>query len=153
MYLNPRISKLRADLSKNTQNLIRRPAKPKKPRRHEESDIQQTIVTWSKLYKGKIGGETFFLSDYLHANPNGGKRDPREAARLKREGVKAGVSDLFVSIPSKGYHGLWVEVKTEKGVMTKAQKDFFALQQWMGYRCEVVRSILEFVALIEDYLD
>ena len=43
--------------------------------------------------------------------PNGGKRNPAEAARFKAMGVKAGVPDLCLPVPMNGYAGLYIEMK------------------------------------------
>ena len=48
---------------------------------------------------------------WMFAIPNGGYRNPREAANLKRQGVKAGVSDIFLPLPTDKYHGLFIEMK------------------------------------------
>lgn len=64
---------------------------------------------------------------WLHAIPNGGYRDKATAGKLKAEGVKRGVSDMFLPLPMKGpivggsyqgqelqtftYAGLYVEMK------------------------------------------
>lgn len=49
------------------------------------------------------------------AIPNGGKRDPKEAVRLKKEGVLAGVPDVCVAEPRGTWHGLYIEMKRQKG--------------------------------------
>jgi len=59
--------------------------------------------------------------------PNGGRRDAKTGARLKREGVKAGVAD-FVIVMQGGVCAM-IELKTAKGRLSKAQKD---LQDWAG---------------------
>lgn len=48
------------------------------------------------------------------AIPNGGARDMVTAARLKAEGVKAGVPDICYPSPAGRYHGLWLELKRAK---------------------------------------
>ena len=50
---------------------------------------------------------------------NGGKRDPREAAKLKRTGTLAGAPDIVVALPSGS--ALWIETKTEVGRLSAAQ--------------------------------
>lgn len=69
---------------------------------------QVTFVNW-------------FRNEYdtlIFAIPNGGFRDHRTAQKLKAEGVVPGVPDLF--IPK---WNLWVEMKVEKGKLSKAQKE------------------------------
>lgn len=51
---------------------------------------------------------------------------------LKRKGVRSGIADIFVGIPSKGYHALWVELKTENRKPTESQKIFLADRIEMG---------------------
>ena len=45
----------------------------------------------------------------LFAIPNGGERNIIVAARMKKEGVRAGVPDLFLAAPKGGFHGLLTE--------------------------------------------
>lgn len=53
--------------------------------------------------------------ELLFAIPNGGSRDKITASRLKAEGVKPGVSDLFLPVPRHGKFGLWIEMKKLDG--------------------------------------
>lgn len=48
---------------------------------------------------------------WLHAIPNGGYRDKITAGKLKAEGVKRGIPDIFLPLPIIGYAGLYVELK------------------------------------------
>src|SRR5262245_32523350 len=54
----------------------------------------------------------------MFAIPNGSERAKPVAARLKAEGVKAGVSDVFLPLPivhnSGMYAGLWIEMKKRR---------------------------------------
>src|SRR5690606_24999959 len=47
--------------------------------------------------------------------PNGGYRNPIEAAKFKRMGVKSGVPDICIPMARKGYHGLYIELKRVSG--------------------------------------
>jgi hypothetical protein len=58
----------------------------------------------------------------IFAIPNGGPRSRTTGAKLKAEGVSAGVPDLY--IPA---WRCWVEMKRETGKISPAQKD------WMAY--------------------
>lgn len=56
--------------------------------------------------------------------PNGGLRDKVTAARMKAEGAKAGVWDIFLPVPRGKYHGLFIEMKVGKNTLTKKQEEF-----------------------------
>lgn len=94
-----------------------------------------------------------FEAGLLFSVPNGGARDAVTGARLKAEGVMAGVADLFLSIPSARHHGLYIEMKTAKGTQSQSQKIFQQRVEAMGYRYAVVRSFDEFVSLIREYMN
>ncbi len=62
--------------------------------------------------------------NWLFAVPNGGLRDKITAAKLRHEGVKPGVPDLFLPLPFDNRNGKWAglfiemkrDEKTEAGV-------------------------------------
>lgn len=96
---------------------------------HHESEEQQALFTWAEYEKHNIPE-----LELLYHIPNGGKRNAREAARLKREGVKSGVPDINLPIPRGMYYGLWVEMKSEKGKPTKSQEKWIkSLRDWGHY--------------------
>lgn len=88
----------------------------------------------------------------LFAVPNGGWRSAREAQIMKREGVLAGVSDLLLLVSRQGYGALCIELKSERGRPTALQQEWAGEAKRAGNRYEIVRSVEEFVALMEDYL-
>jgi hypothetical protein len=92
---------------------------------------------------------------WLHAIPNGGNRDAATGARLKAEGVKRGIPDLFLPVPknfTRLYYGLYIEVKTKTGRQTKEQRAFQQECELIGYRYEIVRSTQEGIDTILNYL-
>lgn len=88
----------------------------------------------------------------IFAIPNGGKRNPKEAAELKRQGVKAGVPDLFVPVPAGEYHGCFIEMKYGKNKPTKQQKEWMAKLSKNNYACYICYSCEEAVNYIRKYL-
>lgn len=60
----------------------------------------------------------------LYAIPNGGHRHKTTAAKLKAEGVKAGVLDVHLPVARRGYHSAYLEMKFGKNKLTPAQKDW-----------------------------
>jgi hypothetical protein len=55
------------------------------------------------------------------AIPLGGKRNAATAARLKAEGARAGVPDIFLPVARHGCHGLWIELKRSKTTKLSAK--------------------------------
>lgn len=74
------------------------------------------------------------------AIPNGGKRDPVTAARLKREGVKAGVPDVFLPVPSGEYAGLWIEFKFGRNKPEPEQLAWMGQLERQGYETAICYS-------------
>jgi hypothetical protein len=111
--------------------------------RHEESTLQIGCVRWFRYQYPKLT---------LFAIPNGGNRNLVTASIMKREGVLAGVADLFLAYPSKGFHGLWIEMKTTKGRQSPEQKQFQFLMECNGYEYVVCHSFDEFRSEIEKYI-
>ena len=70
---------------------------------------------------------------WMYAIPNGGKRDPITANRLKSEGVKSGISDICLPFAKQGYHGFYIEMKKPKGKESAEQKEFGAFLTEQGY--------------------
>jgi hypothetical protein len=79
-----------------------------------------------------------YKSELVFAIPNGGKRDPITAARLKAEGVKAGVPDIMNPVPNGYYVGLFIEMKKpEKGSVSPAQTEYHENLRVLGYAVAV----------------
>lgn len=118
-------------------------------RQYTESAHQKAIIAYSKFRS--IG--KYKLIDFLIKIHNEGRKSLFEAIRDKSLGIKAGVSDLFLAFPSRGYHGMWVEVKSDKGKLSKLQKNWFDKMQFMKYYTVIVRNLDDFIREIDFYLD
>lgn len=115
--------------------------------KHIEDQHQMALVAWMNL-QPELRGRFFHPA-------NGGKRNAREAARFKRLGVMAGVSDIFVAIPAGGFHGLFIELKAPKphaSRVTKAQDEFARLMEEEGYFVDICYGWDEARARIINYL-
>lgn len=73
--------------------------------------------------------------------PNGGARDARTGAMLKRLGTLAGMPDLVVILPRGRV--LWLEVKGSKGRTSTAQTDIWLKLRGLNHDYAVVHSIDE----------
>ena len=88
---------------------------------------------------------------WMHSIPNGGRRDLREAARLKAEGARAGVWDIFFPCPTLDWSGLYIEMKVGKNKLSELQEQF-ACDLADKYKFELCYSWQEAWAAIERYL-
>jgi hypothetical protein len=101
----------------------------------------------------------------LHAIPNGGYRDKITAGKLKAEGVKQGVPDVFLPLPCPSaisgnirYCGLYIELKRpktgtqRKGTTSAEQDDWIAYLRQAGYAVSVVFDWREAARTIEHYI-
>ena len=86
--------------------------------------------------------------------PNGGSRDIREAANLKKQGVKAGVPDIFLAVPRGGYHGLFIEMKRrDGGRLSVAQREWIDALREIDYRVEVCKGFGPAAKVLLEYLN
>lgn len=107
------------------------------PTEHEE---QRELVRW---FRQTHRGVRIF------AIPNGGQRSLATAARLKVEGVSAGVPDLHVPAWS-----LWIEMKRTKGGSVSAeQKDWMAYLEGVKHWCIVGKGADDAKAKITAFFD
>lgn len=85
--------------------------------------------------------------------PNGGSRHKAEAARLKAQGVRPGVPDLFVPVARGGYHGLFIEMKRAKGGRVSTdQARWIRELQAQGYRAHVCAGAANAIGLLREYM-
>lgn len=114
------------------------------------------MALWS--WAGNIWWRGNPLTQYLRHIPNGGNRNPREAARLRRMGVLPGTPDYLLPIPQGSWHGLWIELKAtpatlgRKPTISPAQEEQLALLASVGYRAEVAEGWQAAARIICDYL-
>jgi len=88
----------------------------------------------------------------MFAVPNGGLRNKLVAKKLKAEGVKAGVPDIFLAVPRDPYHGLFIEMKFGKNKATDNQIKWLNGLQFEGYETAICYSWGEAKDIICKYL-
>ena len=118
--------------------------------KHLESAHQAQVVEWSKwAYKtGK-----YPMLNMLHCSLNGVKLSGTQAKIAKGQGMLSGVPDLFLPVPKNGYHGLFIEMKSEKGRVTENQHWFLTNAESVGYKTAVCYSAKEAISAIQAYYD
>lgn len=106
-----------------------------------EIDEQIAVVTWCDIQGIPI----------WH-NVNEGQRSFAAARQLIAAGLRRGVPDLFIPQARNGYHGMFIEMKSEKGTLTPDQRAWLRdLRSW-GYHAGVAYSFEEAKRAIEKYM-
>jgi hypothetical protein len=91
-----------------------------------EHDTQTAFFRWAAV-QGLLDLEQ------MHAIPNGGYRHPAVAAKLKAEGVKPGVPDVYWPVARGGFIGLAIEFKHANASPSKEQRERITLLQKEGW--------------------
>ena len=113
-----------------------------------EEQEQAAIFQWAALMQGQYPELRL-----LHHIPNGGQRNKATAARLKAQGVKPGVPDIFLPVSRRGYHGLYIELKRKKGgQLSEHQKEWLDALFSEGYLAVRCDGADEAIGIIADYL-
>lgn len=118
--------------------------------KHLESAQQQQVIEWSK-WAYKANPVRYPNLDLLHCSLNGVKLTKTQAGIAKGQGMLSGVPDLFLPVPQQNYHGLYIEMKSEKGRLTENQEWFLSKTEGLGYKAAVCYSANEAIAVIEEY--
>ncbi len=114
---------------------------------YTEEQEQILVFAWARMQEG-----AWPELRLLHHIPNGGKRTKAEAARFKNAGVKAGVPDICLPVARHGYHGLYVEMKAQKGRVSEHQESWLNALQAQGYQAVVCFGADAAIQTIKDYL-
>jgi len=118
-----------------------------KPRDLEHPE-QVQVIRWWRKYHG-----TFGLPEIsLFAIPNANKRTQRGGDRLKQEGMRAGVSDLFLAANLFPWGGAFCEMKSEEGTLSVSQSTFLYAMEMEGYQTAVCYSAREAIEFFKNYL-
>ena len=133
---------------------------PKNPRNQPESDMQIALFDMIYLHESKYP----LLRRVLHVPNEGYFRGPQGQAKGQkrhREGVRAGIFDIFVEVPQYKFDaagryiscpGLRIELKAKRGKMSNTQTDWLNYYRSAGYRAEICFSWEEAWNIICDYL-
>jgi hypothetical protein len=115
--------------------------------KHSSAVVQEHLAREEDLHRAIVGMLVVEMrAGVIFMHPaNGGYRSKAEAGRLKAMGVVAGAPDLLVIVDGR-VHGL--EIKTEKGRVSPAQKVMAERFAQAGAPFEVVRSVADARAVL-----
>lgn len=128
----------------------KRQAGIKVPNKHLEHDEQVRLFEWAELVSLKD-----LRLKLLFAIPNGAYFGGmwKVINKMKAEGLKSGVPDVFLAVPKKRFHGLFIEMKVGKNKPSDTQKEWIENLRLAGYMVEICYSADEAINLIQMYLD
>jgi hypothetical protein len=117
-----------------------------------EAQEQRALVQWLSMHP--------VLKSYYCKLNNEGKRSEAQGYQLKRLGMRAGASDLFIYYPTATYAGLWLEVKRKmhyppsarRSATWIAQEAFMATVKAVGYEGKFCYGSEDGMEIIENYL-
>lgn len=115
------------------------------PKEHAE---QVALFQWAYVMQNR-----FPELKLMFAIPNGGKRHIAVAAKLKAEGVKSGVPDIFLPAARCDCYGLFIEMKRRGGGTTSDNQDgWIDALRIQGYRVAVCHGADAAISEIVNYL-
>ena len=124
------------------------------PTEHQEQTA--VIAWWAHACKG------YKLPEFaLLAIPNAAKRSYALAARMRKEGLRAGVPDLFLAVAhtwttagleSAHIPGLWIEMKRKPNKPSPEQAVVLLYLRQHGYHAVIAWSADEAIRAIKGYL-
>lgn len=113
-----------------------------------ESIEQQNFFKWAAMMSGRWPE----LAMLYHV-PNEGKRTRATGARMRAEGLRAGVPDVNLDVARGGYHGLRIEFKRRRGGrVSPEQRDWLDALRAQGYAAVVAHGWEEAADMTERYL-
>ena len=114
----------------------------------KEEREQQTVVEWARWQEGARPE----LRN-LYAVPNGAKRTRGQGGKQVGLGLRKGVPDLCLAWPAKEFHGLYIEMKRERGGRIEPeQHDWAERLIRAGYAHIFAKGADQAIAAIREYL-
>lgn len=133
--------------NKSDKRITKTPRKPNK--REIEGEEQVLFIDWMEATYPQ-------LAHLLIHIPNGGyRKNAFEGWRLKRQGVRKGVSDLLFACPCNGYAGLWIEFKASapnNAPATEEQLFWLSEMKKQGYQAQLCIGLTEAQKTMIEYL-
>ena len=124
-----------------------------KPSRTKQRNAQPEAIEQEKVIKWARDNENNYPFLWLlHSSLNGVKLSKNQAGRAKTQGMLSGVPDLFLPVPKNGFHGLYIEMKSEKGRVSVSQNRFLSVTNELGYQSIVCYSSEDAIQKIQEYL-
>ena len=129
-------------------------SKPKKRNKRIEHQHQSAYIQWCEF-----NINTYPELGNIFSIPNGAwygtdtELNIRMAAKMKREGLRKGVPDLFLAYPSNKYHGMFIEFKKDASQKLKPeQAEWIKKLSAVKYVCAIVYTLDDAIQVTLRYL-
>lgn len=109
-----------------------------------EYDEQLTVFEYCHGYAGNIDERLKMLHPV--ENTKGAGRGPAGFEYC------AGVPDMFLAIAIHPFHGLYIEMKTNKGKLSPQQWDYHKLLRWQGFAVQTCYGAEQAIETLTQYL-
>lgn len=120
----------------------------KKQRKNRpEFEAQKAVISWARK-----NAEKYPPLKFLAASLNGVKLTPVQYVMAKAAGMNAGFPDLELPASRRGYHGLYIEMKSDKGRLSKDQKEWQEYLKSEKYFYYVANSAEKAILVLRWYL-
>jgi len=123
-------------------------------RNDREHHEQKALFFWARLQRNK-----YPELEAMYAIPNGGDRNRIVGAKLKAEGVKAGVPDICLPVARHGFSALYIEMKAPadasgkgRGGLQDNQREWLERLRSYGNKSVVCYGFEEAKNEIQSYL-
>jgi len=112
-----------------------------------ESNEQKSVIDYFRAKWPKL---------IIYSIPNGQNIPSHQGRKkAKKEGLLAGVSDLFIAVPRGQYHGCYIEMKAKGKTqcsVSPEQKAFIEYAHWQGYQAGWCAGADEAIKFIDGYM-
>jgi hypothetical protein len=108
-----------------------------------EGKIQEAVAIFLRCHNPYV----------LFTVSNGGIRlTIGQAVKMKRMGYQKGTPDIMIFEPRNKYHGLFIELKDDKGTLKDHQQEYLDHLERRGYFAVACYGYQETIDVIEKYL-
>jgi len=107
------------------------------------------IFKWIQFNSARYRG-----LDLAYATASGLKMSIGALMKAHKAGIiKKGLPDIVIPVAKGGYHGLYIELKKEKGITSPAQKEFIKRLCEEGYLAKSIQGYQDTINAIEGYFN
>jgi hypothetical protein len=114
-------------------------------RKYPETVLQKSCVRYFDVQYGEYKLNLIKID-------NEGKRSKAAGGIAKACGLRKGAADMILAVSNGKYHGLFIEFKSQDGVLKVEQTEFGNAVCKLNYNYVVIKDVDEFIRLIDNWM-